>query len=303
MGNRGVRFGALFVILSAVGCGAKGEAPAPQAQANTPPAAPAAPPPAGSPPAPEPIKPAALDPDFLHLPFDQAVRPDVPLGPGARPADVTTTGKSVGKLYAAVTGAWNDIRFVGPDGKKIGYTATLETDLGTITLELLPELAPNHVRNFIALAKAGYYDGLVFETRIGHPADATAPRAVAGGAPEGDGNDLGGLGYWLLPEILKPEIAAKRGVKHEPGTVGAVHAYGQPDTAATRFYVCLTPAPAFDGEYTIFARVKQGLDVAQKMHALPVQDEQASPSLFRAKPVIRKVTISAQPLDTAPAKP
>ena len=50
-----------------------------------------------------------------------------------------------------------------PSGKRLDYRAVLNTDAGAITIALQPELAPNHVRSFVALARAGYYDGLVFE--------------------------------------------------------------------------------------------------------------------------------------------
>src|SRR5262249_29959103 len=94
--------------------------------------------------------------------FAEARRPNPPADwPGFK--DTTATGKSTAKLYTEVERLWKDIPFATPDGKRINYSATLETDQGVIEMTLLPDVAPNHVRNFVALARAGYYDGLVFE--------------------------------------------------------------------------------------------------------------------------------------------
>ncbi len=239
--------------------------------------------------------------DRLHQPFEKAIRPEPPAF--ARPPDLTVTGKSTGKLYSEVERLWPTIRFNDERGRKLGYKAIVDTDLGTIEIELLPEVAPNHVRSFVALAKAGYYDGLLFETRTGDPqkVDKDSPRAVAGGSPEGDGNDIGSIGYWLLPEILLPEFAEKQGIKHMPGTVGAVHGFQQLDAAGCRFYISLTDAPQWDGEFTIFGRVTRGLEVAQKIFDEPVKSGEGSPLPFSNPPKIRKVTITMQPLEAVAA--
>ncbi len=205
-------------------------------------------------------------------------------------------GKSTGKLFLDVMKRWPEIRFVEANGKKLRYTALIVTDRGEIEIELLPKLAPNHVRSFVALAQAGYYDGLCFESREGDGATQNPVRAIAGGAPLGDGNDMGSVGYWLLPEILKPEEAAKRGVKHQPGTVGA-RRMEQPDTAGCRFYIALTEAPVWDGDFTIFGRVTRGLELAERIFQLPVREDQVGLLEFVTKPVIRRVTIAVAALE------
>ncbi len=93
----------------------------------------------------------------------------------------------------------------------------METEVGTVEITLRPDLAPNHVRNFIALSMLGYYDGLVFERTV-HAKPADHPEqevdVLEGGCPLGTGDiGIGSLGYWLKPEYSQE--------KHDVGTVGA----------------------------------------------------------------------------------
>jgi cyclophilin family peptidyl-prolyl cis-trans isomerase len=260
---------------------------------------------------PDPAKPAAAATDpttpagpavpldaRLHQPFEVAAVTEFNAGFIQLPPDLTMTGKATGKLHDQVAAAWNDIRFATPDGRPIAYTATLDTDLGSIELEFLPEIAPNHVRNFITLARCGYYDGLVFERIVrqqSNTGDGSTVELIEGGCPLGTGEPgIGHLGYTLKPEFSEA-------VKHGPGIVGACHE-DQPDTAGTRFYVSLGPAPALDGNYTVFARVKSGLEVAGKISQQPVRrDTPGGDGERPEKPVvIRKVTVIAHE-GTAPA--
>src|SRR5579871_6477520 len=105
----------------------------------------------------------APDPRW-HQSFADATVADPPAD--QRPPDLTLTGKSVGKLYTEVVAIWDGIRFATPSGAPIHYRAVLNTDEGEIEIALRPDLAPNHVRSFIALSRVGFYDGLVFERTI-----------------------------------------------------------------------------------------------------------------------------------------
>jgi peptidyl-prolyl cis-trans isomerase B (cyclophilin B) len=280
--------GAVGLLIGAAGCGGS-DHPQPAAQN------PAQPPPAQLPaplavqPGPSETLPPSVTKEemaFLHQSFAQASSRQPP--PNSLPPDTTITGKSTGKIRTEVEKLWPEIRFITPDGKRLKYTAVIDTELGNVEIDLLSDIAPNHVRSFVALARAGYFDGLFFETVIGRPHSKEPPRAVAGAAPEGDGNELGSVGYWLVPEILLPEKAAERGLRHQPGSVG---------TAASpcRLYICLTEAPMWDGEYTIFGKVTRGMDVVEKMFDQLAQDDRTQPPM--PPPMIRKVTISTQPLD------
>lgn len=234
--------------------------------------------------------------DAMHQPFAKATRRgDDPPAECNRPPDATVSGKPVGKLYAEVIRLWDGVRFVDAAGKPLAFTATLETDHGPIEIALRPDVAPNHVRNFIALTKAGYYDGLRFD-RVRHeePEDAANGAAldqIEAGCPLGTGEaGYGSIGYWLNPEF---DDKAKPRLPHEEGTVGACRG-AEADTAACRFYISLSKAPYLDGNYTVFGKVTKGLDVARKIFQQPAVLFEAEPDGSRRplKPVvINKATI------------
>jgi cyclophilin family peptidyl-prolyl cis-trans isomerase len=234
--------------------------------------------------------------DIQHQSFETATRGGEDPPPDSfPPPNVTFSGKPVYKIYKEVMALWDTIRFKTPDGKPIRYSATLETDYGPIEIELRPDLAPNHVRNFVALARAGYYDDLLFD-RICHDENEIEPGkvqvfdSIEAGCPLGTGEPgKDSIGYWLKPEF--PPTEAK--VTHEPGIVGACRS-NDPDTAACRFYITLCDAPFLDGNFTVFGKVTQGLDAARTIAKQPTREyeEDVSGSLRPDKPIkIKKVTI------------
>lgn len=209
-----------------------------------------------------------------------------------RPPETTMGGKSVGKLYELVAGKngvggeWDKVEFVSESGQRIQYTAKLDTDLGSITMELWPEVAPNHVRNFVALARVGYYDGLCFDRIVKQAGDAVEPRLelISAGCPLGTGEaGYGSIGYWL-----KPEVSDK--VTHEPGTVGAWHG-DVLDSAACKFYITLCKAPFMDGYWSAFGKVTSGLDLARTILDRPRREGLDRPA---DAVIIRKVTVTAR---------
>jgi peptidyl-prolyl cis-trans isomerase B (cyclophilin B) len=246
--------------------------------------------------------------DGFHQPFAKAARrSDDPPAECNRPPDTTHTGKTVYKIYKEVTRLWDTVRYRTPEGRRLSYAATLETDLGPVVIELRPDVAPNHVRNFVALAKAGYYDGMFFD-RVRHeesddPATGARLDTVEAGCPLGTGEmGYGSIGYWLNPEFDDKEHPK---LPHDEGTVGAVHGF-DPDTAACRFYITLNRAPFLDGNYTAFGKVVHGLDVVRKIHQQPASDGDQEPDGSRRplKPVvIRKVTIRAEEAPGTEGKP
>jgi peptidyl-prolyl cis-trans isomerase B (cyclophilin B) len=136
-------------------------------------------------------------------------------------------------------------------------TAVMETSKGTIVLEFYPQDAPNTVASFIELAESGFYNGIKFHRVIpgfvaqgGDPItrDLT-PDQVKAGAP---GVGTGGPGW-----NQKAEFNAR---KHETGTLAMARSQS-PDSAGSQFYICLAPQPSLDGQYTVFGRVVEGMDV------------------------------------------
>lgn len=115
--------------------------------------------------------------------------------------------------------------------------ATMETDKGTINLELFDEDAPKTVENFIKLSQSGFYDGLSFHRVIPN-------FVIQGGCPKGNGT--GGPGYTIKCEINKN--------KHEAGSLSMAHA-GR-DTGGSQFFVCHSPQPHLDGVHTVFGKTE-----------------------------------------------
>jgi peptidyl-prolyl cis-trans isomerase B (cyclophilin B) len=139
-----------------------------------------------------------------------------------------------------------------------GKQAVVETTMGRFVIALLPEVAPNHVGHFMKLARDGAYTGTIFHRVIrygiiqgGDPLSRDPSKAAQYGT--------GGLGE------LRAEFSAE---KHTAGAVSAVLVPGQRDSAGAQFFICATDQPALDGQYTIFGRVVDGLDVVQAISAV-----------------------------------
>lgn len=123
-------------------------------------------------------------------------------------------------------------------------TATIETDRGTIVLELFDKDAPGTVANFEKLAKKGFYDGLTFHRVI-------ADFMIQGGCPKGTGT--GGPGWTIKCET------AKNPRKHGKGALSMAHA-GK-DTGGSQFFITHRATPHLDGVHTVFGQVTKGQEV------------------------------------------
>ena len=243
---------------------------------------------------PEPPKkavPPAVKRDRLHQAFADATRDgsDSPEG-AACPPDCLKSGTPCVAVLEAVKASWDTIRFTTPAGKPIRYEAQIATSVGLVKMKLLPEQAPNHCRNFIALARAGYFDGLCFERLRSEVAEGGKFESVEAGCPVGRGDpDTGSIGYWLKDELTSP-----MSMSHEEGVVGACRS-AEKDSAACRFYITLTKSAFLDGNYTLFGKVTTGLDAARKIFGGEVLSEDMGREGARrpAKPVtIMKVTVT-----------
>lgn len=132
--------------------------------------------------------------------------------------------------------------------------AIMETDKGTIHLDLFDADAPNTVKNFVDLAEKGFYDGLAFHRVIpnfmvqgGCPNTRKGERGMPG---------TGGPGYKIKCEI-NPN-------KHQAGTLSMAHA-GR-DTGGSQFFICHSPQPHLDGVHTVFGKTED-MDVVNAIRA------------------------------------
>jgi peptidyl-prolyl cis-trans isomerase B (cyclophilin B) len=124
------------------------------------------------------------------------------------------------------------------------YKAVIETERGSIEIELFPEHAPKTVNNFVFLARDGFYDGVVFHRVI-------ADFMVQGGDPTGSGR--GGPGYRFEDEFDGNPL------RHERGVLSMANA--GPGTNGSQFFITHGPQPHLDGRHTVFGKVSKGLDV------------------------------------------
>ncbi|MDL2246238.1 peptidylprolyl isomerase [Methanobrevibacter sp. OttesenSCG-928-K11] len=124
----------------------------------------------------------------------------------------------------------------------------METNKGTIELELFEKDAPKTVENFVKLINKGYYDGLTFHRVI-------PDFVIQGGCPKGDGT--GGPGY-----TIKCETEGNPN-KHGTGALSMAHA-GK-DTGGSQFFITHSPQPHLDGVHTVFGKVISGMDVVNKI--------------------------------------
>ncbi len=132
--------------------------------------------------------------------------------------------------------------------------AIIKTNLGEIELSFFPDIAPNHVDNFMELAKKGFYDGTIFHRVI-------PGFMVQGGDPNSKDQDrsrhgMGGPGY-----TVKAEFNSR---SHKRGILSMARS-SDPDSAGSQFFICVADAPFLDKQYTVFGEVVRGMDVTDSI--------------------------------------
>ncbi len=139
--------------------------------------------------------------------------------------------------------------------EKMENLLQLETSKGTITIEMRPDLAPTHVARIKQLVREGFYDGVPFHRVIeGFMAQT--------GDPTGTGT--GGSGQKLKAEFSKEP--------HSRGTVSMARAQN-PDSGDSQFFICLEDSTWLNGQYTVWGKVTDGMDVVDKIkRGEPVRD-------------------------------
>ncbi|WP_304143894.1 peptidylprolyl isomerase [Ignavibacterium album] len=155
--------------------------------------------------------------------------------------------------------------------------AIIQTNMGTIELELYADKTPKTVENFVGLANKGYYNGVIFHRVIDN-------FMIQGGDPTGTGR--GGLSLWggKFEDEFVPEL------KHNGAGVLSMANAG-PNTNGSQFFITLKETPWLDGRHTVFGRVIKGMDVVQAIGKVPT-NQQDRPL---KDVVMEKVTIEKRP--------
>ena len=159
----------------------------------------------------------------------------------------------------------------------IHATITMESG-GVIELELYPELAPQSVRNFVYLARKGFYDGLTFHRIM-------KGFMIQGGDPAGTGT--GSPGYTIKGEFS--ENGFTNDLKHTRGVLSMARR-GEPDTAGSQFFIMHADNAGLDGKYAAFGKVLSGMDVVDEIAATPNSGDNGAVA-DENKPVIKTITI------------
>ena len=158
-------------------------------------------------------------------------------------------------------------KFTKEEIKKMSETkAVIETKLGNIELKFFPDVAPNHVNNFIELARKGFYDGTTFHRVI-------PGFMIQGGDPNSKNPDRSKHGQGDPGYKIKAEFNDK---PHKRGTLSMARA-GHPDSAGSQFFICVADSPFLDKQYTVFGEVVSGMDLVDKIVNQP-RDKNDNPN-------------------------
>lgn len=132
------------------------------------------------------------------------------------------------------------------------YQVEFETTVGTILLDVYPDVAPGHSKNLIGLTKIGYYNDIIFHRVI-------KDFVIQVGCPQGTGT--GGPGYTIDQEFNER--------LHEPGVLSMART-SDPNSAGSQFFICMGRVPHLDRQYTAFGKTadQTSLDIALSIGAV-----------------------------------
>ncbi len=151
-------------------------------------------------------------------------------------------------IFGLIMAANTDAAGAAPDPEN---TLVMELEHGTVVIEMLPEVAPNHVARVKELTREGFYDGIVFHRVMeGFMAQT--------GDPTGTGR--GGSGQNIDAEFSSEPFLR--------GTLGMARA-SSPDSADSQFFITFAPARFLDNQYTVWGRVIEGMDAVDKIKKAP----------------------------------
>lgn len=142
--------------------------------------------------------------------------------------------------------------------------AVFETDFGVFKVALYPDVAPRHVANFKKLISEKFYDGLGFHRVISN-------NMIQGGDPQTRGG--GNRAMWGMGDPKQAKVPAEFSTRpFKRGTVGMART-NEPNSASSQFFITLDAAPQWDGKYTVFGEVIQGINNVQIISNAPADGE------------------------------
>jgi cyclophilin family peptidyl-prolyl cis-trans isomerase len=199
--------------------------------------------------------------------------------------ETTQTQPATAEVPATTTSAAQEDKSMSSYENKV---AELHTTAGEIDIRFFPDVAPNHVKNFIDLANKGFYNGTKFHRVIpGFMIQGGDPNTIAGNpATWGTGGS---------PSNVKAEFNT---VSHKRGIVSMARAQ-HPDSASSQFFIVVADSTFLDNQYSVFGEVTKGMDVADKIVSSPrgPADRPNNPT------TITNITIrDAKPEETGPPK-
>lgn len=211
--------------------------------------------------------------------------------PPAVASETTTSG-------AETKTATDATKVEEPPGEPVGGTAAqgatvpkagddvaiLETGDGRIVLKFFPDKAPNHVANFIDLAKEKFYDGTKFHRTI-------KGFMIQGGDPNTKTNNRATWGQGGPGKNIKAEF---NDMEHKRGILSMARS-GDPDSAGSQFFIMHGDNPSLDGQYTIFGQVIEGMDVVDKIAERP--SDEANSGLAKEPVNLRTVRVVKWPVE------
>lgn len=154
-------------------------------------------------------------------------------------------------------------------------------DLGTIKLELDAEQAPITAKNFVDLAKKGFYDGLTIHRVVEN-------FMIQGGDPEGTG--YGGSGKTIKGEFKVNGVDNE--ISHTRGTISMGRTLTDYNSASSQFFIVHKDSTFLDGEYAAFGHVTEGMEIVDQIaENTPVEDEESGYVNKKNQPVIETVRV------------
>jgi len=179
--------------------------------------------------------------------------------------------------------------------KNLREVVVLETSYGNIVIDLFEKIAPKHVENFKNLVKAKFYDSIYFHRVI-------PGFVIQGGDPNTRDEDRENDGFGKPDQPTVP--AEFSHLSHKRGIVSMARKGNDINSATSQFFICVADVPQLDGEYSIFGKVLEGMDVVDKIVSAP-RDGRDNPKehIYILKAYIKEMDIPNPPENVKPTNP